>query len=108
MLFCIERSFLLKHFPKHEVLLNSLTKINQAAQSGAFSDHTHYCSHCRKFRFDPLLNRTEAGAYISFSPSSLTVIDCTKQYDLQPVKLDNVVRYHLSSLNQFSDSRIRP
>lgn len=98
----------MKLYRKNETLLTLLARLNREAQSGIFQGSQHYCQHCKCFRFDPLLNRKEAGAYINFSPDSMTVFDSTGRYDFQPVKLDNGVRYHLSSLNKFADQRLRP
>lgn len=56
---------------------------------------------------DRLLNRKEAGPYIGFSPGTLAVWDCTKRYDLKPIKIGRSVRYRLSDLDKFLEERQR-
>lgn len=92
---------------KQEVLLGFLNRINKAAQSGISAGAEGCCAHCR-YRFDPMLNRIEAWAYTGFKPGTFAVWDCTKKYDLQPIRIGNAVRYRLSSLNSFGDNHLRP
>lgn len=56
----------------------------------------------------PLLNRKEAARYLSVSPGTLAVWDCTKRYDLKPIKIGRAVRYKLSELNRFLDGQLKP
>lgn len=63
---------------------------------------------------DPLYNRKEAAFYISpperrpYSPGTLAVWDCTKQYDLRPEKIGRFVYYRKSSLDRFLRERLKP
>jgi predicted DNA-binding transcriptional regulator AlpA len=54
-----------------------------------------------KDNLDPLLNRKEAARYINFAPGTLAVWDCTKRYDLKPIKIGKSVRYRRSELDRF-------
>lgn len=56
---------------------------------------------------DPLLNRKEAGAYLRMSPNTLAVWDCTKRYDLKPIKIGRSVRYRKSSLDQLLENQLK-
>jgi len=60
-----------------------------------------------KEKFEPLLNRKCAANYLGVSPDTLAVWDCTKRYDLKPIKVGRAVRYRMSSLNEFLDSRLK-
>lgn len=56
---------------------------------------------------DPLMDRKTAAKYLGFSPRSLAVWACTKQYDLKPIKLGKrAVRYRKSVLDQFLQSHL--
>lgn len=57
---------------------------------------------------DMLLNRKEAARYINFTPGTLAVWDCTKRYDLKPIKIGRSVRYRKSDLDAFLDQWIKP
>lgn len=50
---------------------------------------------------EPLLDRKSAARYLSVSPGTLAVWDCTKRYDLEPIKVGRSVRYRRSSLDRF-------
>lgn len=50
---------------------------------------------------DELLSRKEAAQYLKMSPGTLAVWDCTKRYDLKPLKLGRSVRYRRSQLDRF-------
>lgn len=52
---------------------------------------------------DPLLTRKEAAEYINFGYGTLAVWDCTKRYDLSPIKIgrNGHVRYRKSALDRF-------
>lgn len=97
----------MERYHKNEILLRSLTRINQGAQSGIFTEHHHYCPHCKCYRFDPLLNESEAGAYVNFTGGTMAAYRSTGRYNLETVKFDHAVRYHLSTMNKFADRRIR-
>ncbi|WP_345948859.1 helix-turn-helix domain-containing protein [Mucilaginibacter sp. PAMB04274] len=56
---------------------------------------------------DPLLDRKAAAKYLGLTnPHTLAVWDCTKRYDLQPIKVGRAVRYRKSSLDDFLNSRL--
>lgn len=57
---------------------------------------------------DRLLDRKSAARYLSISPGTLAVWDCTKRYDLEPIKIGRSVRYRRSSLDKFIDQQISP
>jgi len=50
---------------------------------------------------DPLLSRKAAAKYLGVSPGTLAVWDCTKRYDLNPLKAGRSVRYKKSDLDKF-------
>ena len=55
---------------------------------------------------DPLLSRKEAARYLGgFSPDTLAVWDCTKRYQLNPIKIGRTVRYRRSDLDNFALSQ---
>ena len=58
---------------------------------------------------DVLLDRKAAAEYLGslkpLSPGTLAVWDCTKRYDLKPVKVGGVVRYWKSNLDKFLEER---
>ncbi|WP_078350666.1 helix-turn-helix domain-containing protein [Mucilaginibacter pedocola] len=55
---------------------------------------------------EPLLNRKEAARYINFSPGTLAVWDCTKRYELHPIKIGKSVRYRRSDLDRFLEQSL--
>ncbi|REJ81685.1 MAG: DNA-binding protein [Bacteroidetes bacterium] len=57
---------------------------------------------------DNLLDRKSAAKYLCVSPGTLAVWDCTKRYDLRPIKVGRAVRYRLSDLDRFLEERLRP
>jgi len=57
---------------------------------------------------EPLLTRKEAAAYINYSPGTLAVWDCTKRYNLRPIKIGRSVRYRKSFLDEFLAENLRP
>ena len=93
---------------KTDILLNLLNRIDRAIKSSDVLHTANRCPHCQYYRFDPMLNREEASAYTGFAKGSLATFDSTKRYNLYPLKFDNAVRYHLSSLNRFGDEHLRP
>lgn len=57
---------------------------------------------------DPLLNRKEAAKLLNVSPGTMAVWDCTKRYDLRPMKIGRAVRYRLSDINRFLEAQQKP
>ncbi|MEA5402110.1 helix-turn-helix domain-containing protein [Arcicella sp. DC2W] len=55
---------------------------------------------------EPLLDRKAAANYLRVTVGTLAVWDCTKRYDLQPLKVGRSVRYRLSSLNEFIERQL--
>ncbi len=59
---------------------------------------------------DELLDRKSAAKYLGgtrpLSPGTLAVWDCTKRYDLKPVKVGRSVRYRKSVLDDFLRSQL--
>ena len=54
---------------------------------------------------DRLLTRTEAGAFLGIKPETLSVWHSTRRYSLPVVKVGRSVRYRLSDLIAFLQSR---
>lgn len=52
---------------------------------------------------DELLDRKTAAKYLKISPGTLAVWDCTKRYDLKPLKVGRSVRYRKSDLDNFAE-----
>lgn len=58
---------------------------------------------------DPLLTRKEAAKYLKRSPGTLAVWDCTKRYDLKPLKLGTrIVMYRRSNLDKIFEDQLKP
>lgn len=55
----------------------------------------------------PLLDRKTAAKYLNVSPATLAVWDCTKRYDLKPLKIGRSVRYRQCFLDQFLESQLK-
>ncbi len=55
---------------------------------------------------DSLLDRKTAARYLRVSPGTLAVWDCTKRYNLEPIKIGRSVRYRRSSLDKFIEDRL--
>ncbi|WP_375444374.1 helix-turn-helix domain-containing protein [uncultured Fibrella sp.] len=55
---------------------------------------------------EPLLDRKSAARYLRVSPGTLAVWDCTKRYDLKPIKIGRAVRYRQSDLDAFIEQRL--
>jgi len=67
------------------------------------------CSQCVHAADDALLDRKAAAAYLGgLSPGTLAVWDCTKRYDLKPIKVGTAVRYRKSVLDKFLEEQTRP
>jgi len=56
---------------------------------------------------EPLLDRKTAARYLSVSPATLAVWDCTKRYDLKPLKIGRSVRYRRCFLDQFLEDQLK-
>jgi len=50
---------------------------------------------------EPLLDRKAAAAFLKVSPGTLAVWDCTKRYNLRPIKVGSRVRYTRANLIRF-------
>jgi hypothetical protein len=55
---------------------------------------------------DPLLNTTQAAAYLCLKPKTLEVWRCTKAVNLPFLKIGAAVRYRKSMLDAYLESRI--
>jgi hypothetical protein len=55
---------------------------------------------------EPLLNRKSAARYLNVAPGTLAVWDCTKRYDLKPIKVGRSVKYRKSDLDKFLEERL--
>ncbi len=55
---------------------------------------------------EQLLDRKTAARYLRVSPGTLAVWDCTKRYDLRPLKVGRAVRYRRSDLDNFIERRL--
>lgn len=55
----------------------------------------------REINHEPLLDRKTAAKYLGISPGTLAVWDCTKRYDLKPLKVGRSVRYKKQELDNF-------
>jgi len=56
---------------------------------------------------EPLLNRKTAAKYLGIAPGTMAVWDCTKRYDLKPIKVGRAVRYRRSNLDKFLETQLR-
>lgn len=50
---------------------------------------------------EQLLDRKTAARYLRVSPGTLAVWDCTKRYNLNPLKVGRAVRYRKADLDKF-------
>jgi len=55
---------------------------------------------------DTLMDRKTAARYLRVSPGTLSVWDCTKRYDLKPLKVGRSVRYRKSALDSFVERQL--
>ncbi|TFF36182.1 helix-turn-helix transcriptional regulator [Mucilaginibacter psychrotolerans] len=55
---------------------------------------------------DEYIDRKTAAKYTGFSPGTLAVWDCTKRYNLKPIKIGRSVRYRKKYLDEFLESRL--
>lgn len=56
---------------------------------------------------EPLLDRKTAAKYLNVSPGTLAVWDCTKRYDLKPIKVGRAVRYRRADLDAFLNAQLK-
>lgn len=49
---------------------------------------------------DQLLSRKELARILKFSPGTLAVWDCTKRYNLNPIKIGEAVRYRRADVSK--------
>ena len=56
-------------------------------------------------RQSDLLSREEAAEYLGVSPKTLATWHCRKRYPLPVVKLGRAVKYRVSDLEKFIESR---
>ena len=61
----------------------------------------------RDVNTEPLLDRKTAAKYLSVSPGTLAVWDCTKRYDLKPIKVGRAVRYRRADLDAFLNRQLQ-
>ncbi len=61
----------------------------------------------RDVNTEPLLDRKTAAKYLSVSPGTLAVWDCTKRYDLKPIKVGRAVRYRRADLDAFLNAQLK-
>lgn len=52
-------------------------------------------------QLEKLLDRKTAARYLGVSPGTMAVWDCTKKYDLNPLKVGRSVRYRKADLDKF-------
>ncbi|GAB3732324.1 helix-turn-helix domain-containing protein [Spirosoma lituiforme] len=57
-------------------------------------------------KIESLLDRKSAARYLNLSPGTLAVWDCTKRYNLNPIKIGRAVRYRKSDLDKFIEQRL--
>lgn len=55
---------------------------------------------------EPLMDRKLAARYLRVSPGTLAVWDCTKRYNLKPLRIGRSVRYRKSELDKFLESQL--
>lgn len=53
-----------------------------------------------------LLNRKEAGEYLGVSLHTLAYWKCKKTHDIPTVKIGKLVKYRISDLERFVESRV--
>lgn len=52
------------------------------------------------------MDRKTAARYLRVSPGTLAVWDCTKRYDLKPIKVGRSVRYRRADLDTFIERKL--
>ncbi|SDA39721.1 DNA binding domain-containing protein, excisionase family [Algoriphagus alkaliphilus] len=53
------------------------------------------------------MDRKTAAKYLGISPNTMAVWDCTKRYDLKPLKVGRAVRYRKSDLDAFMQRNLQ-
>lgn len=57
----------------------------------------------------PVVGRKKAAKYLRRAPGTLATWDCTKEYDLKPIKIGTrAVRYRISVLTRILEDETRP
>lgn len=56
---------------------------------------------------EPLLDRKSAARFLNVKPGTLAVWDCTRRYNLHPIKIGNRVRYSKARLVEFLNDQQR-
>ncbi|MEP7169621.1 MAG: helix-turn-helix domain-containing protein [Bacteroidota bacterium] len=59
-----------------------------------------------EYKHDQLFDRKTAAKYLRVSPGTLAVWDCTKRYDLKPIKIGRSIRYRKENLDSFLESQL--
>lgn len=54
-----------------------------------------------------LIDRKTAAKYLGVSPGTLAVWDCTKRYNLKPLKIGRAVRYRKAYLDEFVNASLK-
>jgi hypothetical protein len=90
--------------------LNKIQEINNSP-----SVKTNEARVAQIYLDDPLYDREGAAIYITppqrkrpYSVGTLAVWDCTKRYDLQPIKINGKVYYRQSILDRFIREQLKP
>lgn len=60
----------------------------------------------RETNNEPLMDRKTAAKYMGVSPGTLAVWDCTKRYNLNPLKVGRSVRYRKIDLDKFLERQL--
>ena len=60
----------------------------------------------RDINNEPLMDRKTAAKYMGVSPGTLAVWDCTKRYNLNPLKVGRSVRYRKIDLDKFLERQL--
>jgi excisionase family DNA binding protein len=55
---------------------------------------------------EQLMDRKTAAKYMGVSPGTLAVWDCTKRYNLNPLKVGRSVRYRKADLDKFIEGQL--
>ncbi|MDI1254568.1 MAG: hypothetical protein PSV16_00580 [Flavobacterium sp.] len=74
--------------------------VSEPIESFDILKYSQYCALYHK-EHGLIVPRKGAARYIGVSPGSISVWDCTKRYDLQPIRIRNRVWYKVSVLDEF-------
>jgi hypothetical protein len=55
-----------------------------------------------KYLNEPLWDRTTTAKFLNYSVGTIAVWDCTKRYDLKPIKIGRSVRYSPAYIREFA------